>query len=125
MNRKDQKSIASLYVENVASQEEMADMLSKHPEAGKPQKTSYEFNAPEGYEVSYDGNTLTIIRNVGGTHSKTMTGVGNESIEDLQKRVDHQVAYDEFINARIGATPEQAAEAKKKFLARGKEIYRK
>ena len=125
MNRNDQNNIASLYVENVASQEEMANMLSKHPEAGKPQETSYEFNAPEGYEVSYDGNVLTISRNVGGTYSKTMTGVGKMDINDLQKAVDYQVAYDEFINSRIGATPDQAAEAKKKFLARGKEIYRK
>lgn len=122
MNRKDQNNIASLYVENVASQEEMASMLSKHPEAGKPQETSYEFNAPEGYEVSYDGNVLTIKRN----NDVTMTGVGKMSIDDLQKAVDYQVAYDEFIAARAGgANPEQAKAAKQKFLARGKEIYRK
>lgn len=121
MNRNDQNSIASLYVENVASQEEMASMLSKHPEAGKPQETSYEFNAPEGYEVSYDGNVLTIKRN----NDVTMTGVGKMSIDDLQKAVDYQVAYDKFIAARKGTDPEQAAAAKQEFRTRAREIYPK
>ena len=45
MTRKDQNSLASLYLENInqfgarsASSQEMARMLAKHPEANKPQK---------------------------------------------------------------------------------------
>lgn len=45
MTRKDQNSLASLYLENInqfgarsASSQEMASMLAKHPEANKPQK---------------------------------------------------------------------------------------
>ena len=128
MNRNDQNSIASLYVENVnvASKEQMADMLSKHPDANKPQETTMSFNAPAGYDVSYDKGVLTITRNLNGIESKTMTGVGEMSVDDLQKAVDYQVAYDEFIAARAGgANPEQAKAAKQNFLARSKEIYRK
>jgi len=132
MNRKDQDTIASLYVENInqmgalgASTEEMASMLSKHPDANKPLQTTMSFNAPAGYDVSYDGNVLTITRNVNGIESKTMTGVGEMSVEDLQKAVDYQVAYDEFIKARSGQGPEGAAAAKNVFKQKAKEIYNK
>jgi len=128
MNRNDQKSIASLYVENInqmgartASQSQMADMLSKHPAANEPQETSMSFNAPTGYDVSYDGKTLTVSRNLNDIKSKTMTNVGTMDIEDLQKAVDYQVAYDEFIAARTGGDKT----AKQNFTARSKEIYRK
>jgi hypothetical protein len=50
-----------------------------------------------------------------------MTNVGTMDIEDLQKAVDYQVAYDEFIAARTGGDKT----AKQNFTARSKEIYRK
>jgi hypothetical protein len=51
MNRKDQNTIASLYMENInqmgaqsASKEKMASMLSKHPAYYTPQKMSVALN---------------------------------------------------------------------------------
>jgi hypothetical protein len=136
MNRKDQNSIASLYVENInqmgalgaskgASTEEMAGMIAKHPDANKPLETTMSFDAPAGYDISYDKGILTISRNINGMESKTMTSVGEMSVDDLQKAVDYQVAYDEFIKARSGQGPEGAAAAKNVFKQKAKEIYSK
>ncbi len=133
MTRKDQNSLASLYLENInqfgaksASSEEMADMLAKNPAANQPMETEYSIEVPEGYEVSYDGDTLTVKRNVNGVGSTSMTRMGKKSIEEVQRHVDNQVAYDEFVSKRgSGAGPEQVAAAKQAYLARQKQIYGK
>jgi hypothetical protein len=72
-------------------------------------------------KVTIKGKTLTVSRNLNGVKSETMTNVGTMDIEDLQKAVDYQVAYDEFIAARTGGDKN----AKQNFTARSKEIYRK
>ena len=133
MNRKDQNLISNLYLENInqfgaksASSEEMADMLAKNPAANQPMETEYSIEAPEGYEVSYDGDTLTVTRNLNGVKSTSMTRMGKKPIEEVQRHVDNQVAYDEFVSKRGGgAGPEQVAAAKQAYLAKQKQIYRK
>jgi len=133
MNRNDQKLLSNLYLENInqfgaksASSEEMAGMLAKNPAAGQSMETSYSLNAPEGYEVDYDGSTLTVKRTINGLESTTMTKMGKKPIEEVQRDVDYQVAYDEFMSKRGGgASPQQAADAKSAFLAKQKQIYSK
>lgn len=102
MNRKDQDSIASLYVENInqmgaqsASKEEMANLLSKHPDANKPVETTYGLEAPEGYETSYDGDTLTIKRMKGTVQTTTMLRMGKKPVEEVQARLDYEVKNDQ------------------------------
>ena len=124
MNRKDQNLISNLYLENInqfgaksASSEKMADMLAKNPAANQPMETEYSIEAPEGYEVSYDGDTLTVTRNLNGVKSTSMTRMGKKSIEEVQRHVDNQVAYDKFVSkSGGGAGLEKVAAAKRDYL---------
>lgn len=125
MNRKDQKLLSNLYIENInqlgaktASSEEMAGMLAKHPDANKSMETTFSFEAPAGYEVDYNGSTLTIKRTVGNIPSTTMIEIGKKSVDEVQRHVDNQVAFDEYMNSR---TPE----SKQRFLGKQKDIYSK
>lgn len=96
-----------------------SDEPYSYDEPVAPKNESDSLNAPEGYEVSYDGDTLTIARTVNGMHSTTMTRMGKKPIDEVQKHVDSQVAFDQYDMAR--RTPA----SKQQLLAKQKQIWSK